>query len=123
MGLDLHAFLWSHKNFMTVYVGGKGYPLFPDVAQLGQRKNLKPTAVRQNGAIPPGKAVKPSQLLDDFISGTKMKMVGVAKLHLAFQLPKIQSGYRALDRTRRRHIHKRGHLNHAMRRMEFTSAG
>ena len=75
---------------MAVQMRIKGYALFGDLAQFGQTEYLKSTAVRQNGPIPAGKFVQPSQISHHLVPGTQVQMVGVAQHNLCADLLQIQ---------------------------------
>ena len=125
MRLDTHAFLRPHKNPVAVQMGSKGHALFLNLTETGKGKHLKAAAVSQNRAIPPHELVKTSQGLDHVITGTKMKMVGIAQFDLTtqlfFQVERIDA---AFDGSLRTHVHEyRGLYHTAMRALELSAPG
>ena len=55
------------------------HPLLCDAAQLGEGKDLKATAVREDRAIPAHEPVQSSQLLDHLFTRTHMEVVGITQ--------------------------------------------
>ena len=45
IGLDLHTFLRSHKDLVSVNMGTEGYALFLDLAKTGKGKYLKAAGI------------------------------------------------------------------------------
>ena len=72
--LNLHTFLRSHKNFMSVNVRTEIYAFFLDFSKTGQGKHLKSARIRKNRSVPDHKFVKSAKLFYNFISGAHMKM-------------------------------------------------
>ena len=54
--------------------------IFPSA---GQRKDLEPAAVGENGAVPPHKTVKAPNCLHQGIAWTQVQVVGIGQLNLA----------------------------------------
>ena len=104
-------------------MGGKRHALFPDFAQAGQGKHLEPSAVGQNRPLPTCKGMKPSEFPHQFVPRPDVQMIGVAELHLAFQVLQIVRGYRALDGAAGRDIHERRGFNRPVRRLKPPAAG
>ena len=75
--LNLHTFLRSHENFSAVNMGIEVHALFLNLSQFCQRKYLKSAGIRKNGAVPVHKLVQPSQLFNNMVSRTHMKMIGI----------------------------------------------
>jgi len=67
--------------------------------------------------------VQAAQLMDQFITGTHMQMVGVAQLYLAFQFSQVIGGNRPLDRPAGGDIHECGRLHRSVRGLKHTPAG
>ena len=57
----------------------KVHSLLGNAAQLGKRKDLKPTAIGQNRPIPSHELVESTQLFDHLFTRTDMKVVGITQ--------------------------------------------
>ena len=123
MGLDLHTLLRPHKDPPPVNMGSEGHALFLNMSQRSERKDLKPAAVGQNRAFPPGEAVQPTHAADHLISGPKMQMVGIAQHDLALQRLQVIGGNPALDGSRGRDIHKGRCLHRTVYGGKFPASG
>ena len=64
----------------------KGYTFFLDVAELRERKDLKAAAVGENRALPSGEFMQTAELFYLVVSGTQVKVICVAELHLTFNI-------------------------------------
>ena len=85
----------------------EGNALFLDLSSgTGQGEDLESARVGQDRTIPVHKLMKTAELLDELISGTHVEMVGVAKLDLGADLPKIICRHAALDGSDRADIHE-----------------
>ena len=122
VGLNLHAFLGSHKNTGTVEVRAELYALLGNLAQLGKGENLKSAAVGKNGAFPVHKLAKSSHLADEPVTRTDVQMVGVGELDLAVDLFELHGIDAALDGTAGAYVHKDGRLNVAVHGVQHTAA-
>ena len=89
VGLDLHAFLRSHKNTSAVYVRCELYAFLTDLAELREGEYLKAAAIRQNGSVPIEKLVDAAHIADNVVTRTNVEMVGIGELDLTADLIKI----------------------------------
>ena len=99
------------------------YALLADGSQLCQRKYLEAAAVGENRSIPTHKFVQAAQCFDLFITWTQVQMIGVAKLHLALQIFKIDGRDSAFDGCGSSYIHKEWCLNGAVYSFKDASSG
>lgn len=120
--LNAHALLGPHKDFVAVQVGVKGHALFGDVPQLCQAEDLKAAAVGKNGAVPPGKAVQPTQFGHQAVARAQVQMIGVAQHHLAADLFQIERRQAALDGGGGGHVHERRGLHGAVHGTKLAPA-
>ncbi len=56
--------------------------LLGDVAQCGERKNLKPSGVGQDGSVPAHEFVQSAEVANQLIAWTEMQVIRVGKDHL-----------------------------------------
>lgn len=97
VGLNAHAFLWTHKNAMTIQMRGKGDPFLCDFPQLRQAEHLKPAGIGKDRPVPSGKAVQAAQFGHIFIARPQVQMIGVAQHHLTMVGLQIKCGQAAFD--------------------------
>ena len=121
--MDPHTFFGAHEDLVAIQMGGEGHALFLDLAQAGKREYLKTAAVRQNRLFPSHKLVEAAHFANHFITGAKMQMVGIGKLHLTSDLLQVFGADGALDGSLRSNIHKNGGLHHSVGAGELTAAG
>ena len=114
IGLDLHAFLRSHKDLVSVDMGAEVDAFLLDLPEGGQGKYLKSAGVRQHRSVPVHEPAQAPELPDQLISGTDMKVIGVGQLHLAPDLLQVHGGNRSLYGTHGAYIHKDGRLYDSM---------
>gem|GEM_PF-5117550 len=93
-----------------------------DPAKPGQRKNLKPAAVGQNGTMPVHKPVQAGELADDITSGPEIQMVGVAQNNLCATGCQIL-GRQGFDCGQCANRHKDRCFNRAMCRDQCACSG
>ena len=113
VGLDAHGLLRSHENLSPVDVRGEIDSLLFDPPEGGQRKDLEAAGIRQNGAVPVHELMEPPHLPHQLVAGTEVKMVGIAQLNLAADLPEVKGVHASLDSGLRAHVHKDRRLDHA----------
>ena len=92
--------------------------LLADLAQLGERKDLKAAAVGEDRAVPGHEAVQAAQGLDQLVAGSDVQMIGVGELDLAADGFEIGRRECALDGALGADVHKDGRLHAAVRRIE-----
>ncbi|OPY84851.1 MAG: hypothetical protein A4E72_02090 [Syntrophus sp. PtaU1.Bin208] len=63
-------------------MGLENGPFRGDFPQFPQAVNLKAAAVRQDGASPVHEGMEPAQGGDQLVSGSQVKMIGIAEDHL-----------------------------------------
>lgn len=114
VGLNAHAFLWTHKNVMTIQMRGKGDPFLCNFPQLRQAEHLKPAGIGKDRPVPSGKAVQTTQPGHIFIARPQMQMIGVAQHHLTMVGLQIKCRQAAFDGAGRCHIHEGGRLHRAV---------
>ena len=114
LGLDAHAALGRHKDARAVHMRGEGDPLLGDVAELRERKDLKPAAVGEDGPVPVEEAVQAAELIDQILARPDVQMVGVGKLHLTADFPQIVGRNAALDGRGGADVHKDRRLDVAV---------
>ena len=119
IGLDLHTFLRTHKDFMSVNMRLEVNALLLDLAKLGKGKHLESAGICQDRFVPYHKLVKPAKLFYHFIARAHMKMIGIGKLYLSPNLMKIHGGHCAFDCTDGSYIHKYRGLYCAVDRMKL----
>ena len=111
IGLDLHTFLRSHKDFSSVYMGMEINTFLLDLAQLCQGKHLESAGISKDGTVPVHKLVQSPQLLHYLISRSHMEMIRVGKFHLGFDLVKIHRRHSSLNGGGCTHIHEHRGFN------------
>ena len=94
-------------------------PFFFDLTQSCQGKYLKSAGIGKDRSVPDHKLVKPSKFLDQLISCSYMKMIGIGKLYLCADILQIHGGYRTLDSTNCSHVHKHRCLDGSMHRFKL----
>jgi len=97
-------------------------PLFRDLADLGEGKNLIAAAVGQDRPVPIHEPMQPAKVADHLHSWPNEKMVGVSENDLCAeftQLPRADRLHCALRPDR----HEGRRLDHAMRRRQPATAG
>ena len=57
--------------------------------------------------------MEPPHLPHQPVAGTEVKMVGIAQLNLAADLPEVKGVHASLDSGLRAHVHKDRRLDHA----------
>ena len=105
---------------MAVDVRRKRHAFFFDSAQLLERENLKSAAVRQYRAIPAGKLAY-AAIYAYVIARAQMQVVRVGEHHLTFNIFKVVSRNRTLNRRSRRDVHKRRCLHRAVHGLELAA--
>src|SRR5699024_10705017 len=103
----------------------KIYALLFDPPESRQGKHLKSAGVRENGPVPGHKFMEPSELLDQLVARTHMKMIRVGQLHLCFYCLQTVCAHRSLDSTHRSHVYETRRLNgavHCLKPASFCQA-
>ena len=77
MRLNLHRLLGSHENALSVNVGREVDALFLDSAETCEGEHLESAAVRECGSVPSGKLLQSSEVVDELVSRTDVKVVRV----------------------------------------------
>ena len=85
-----------------------------DLSESCQREHLKSAGIGQDRLIPYHKLMQTTQLPNNFIARSYMKMIGVGQLNLGSDCLQILGRYSALDRSYRSYIHKYRCLYSAM---------
>ena len=101
--LDVDSALWSEHVQRTVYMRPKADALLGDLGLLGQREDLKSTAIRQDRALPPHERVKATCVIDEIRTGTEHQVIGVRQDDLRAEpinLVRMQGLYRGLGPDR-----------------------
>ena len=106
---------------MAVDVRRKRHAFFFDIAQLRERENLKSAAVRQYRAVPAGKLAYAAHFAHHVIARAQMQVVRVGEHHLTFNIFKVVSRNRTLNRRSRRDVHKRRCLHRAVHGLELAA--
>ena len=106
VGLNLHRFLWSHKNFPSVDVGGKGDPFLFDFPQARQREHLKSAGIGEDGAVPVHEGMQATQFPHHLVPRPQVQMVCVGQLHLTADFLQVQGRDSPLDGPLGAHVHK-----------------
>jgi len=88
--------------------------LLGDFAQLREREDLVPAAVRKNWAIPTHEIVQAAKMFDNVESRPNEQVVGVSENNLRIQLAEF-ARTNALHAALCSHWHKCGRIDHAMR--------
>ena len=96
--------------------------LLTDLAELGERKDLKAAAVGEDRAVPGHEAVETAQRLDQLVAGSDVQVIGVGKLDLTADGFEIGSRERALDGALGADVHEDGRLHAAVRRVENAAS-
>ncbi len=97
----------------TIQVGAEPYPIFCHAAQGFQAHHLEAAAVGEDGMRPRHKAMQPAGVANQFMPGTKIKMIGVGQQDLDAQRFQFLLPH-ALDGTPRAHGHEHGRLHRAV---------
>ena len=63
----------------SIHMGFKRDPLFRQFAKGRQRHHLKPTTVRQNGAVPVHEFMQATQAINPFRRGAQHQVIGIAQ--------------------------------------------
>ena len=113
-GLNFRRDLWRNERCCAVDVILKFNALVRDLAQLRERKDLVPTAIRQNRSVPTHEFVEATQMPDRVEPGPDKQMVGVAKNDLRIHLAQLARTH-ALYRTLCAHRHECWRIDHAVR--------
>ena len=53
-----------------------------DIADLPERENLEPAAVREDGFLPPDELMHASRFFDNFFSRLQMQVIGITEQHV-----------------------------------------
>src|ERR1700736_3091089 len=94
---------------------------FGDSAQFGEREDLEPSAVSQNGRTPIHEAMQPAQCADHFKSRAQKEMVSIAEYDLRANFVEFgRCG--CLDRRLSAYRHKNRRLDCAMSGLQLASA-
>ena len=89
-----------------------------DLAELGEREDLKAAAVGEDRSVPGHEAMQAAHGLDQLISGSDVQVISVGQLDLAADGFEIGRGERALDGALGADIHKDRRLYAAVRRVK-----
>ena len=95
---------------------GEGHAFLPDLAQSRKRKNLKASAVGQDGSVPAHEPVQTAHRTHHLIARTQVQVIRVGKLDLAADVLEVKRAQAAFDRRLRADIHK-------YRRLHFAAVG
>jgi hypothetical protein len=75
--LELDRKFWSYDVLATIDMRPETHAIVIDFSQMSQAKYLIAPTVGEDRAGPAHEAMKPSQLFDDFDSGSEIKMIRV----------------------------------------------
>ena len=121
-GLNLHAHLWRHEQFVAVNRRGEMHTLFGDLAHRTQTPHLKTATVGQDGFVPLFEAMQTAKALHYIQAGSHPQMEGIAQNDLRahfMQAPRHHS----FDRAVSAHGHKNRRLDHALVQSQTATAG
>ena len=121
IGLDRHTFLRAHEDLPSVDMGLEGYALLLDGPELRQRINLKSAGIRKDRLLPCGKALKPAQLLHDFVSRPDMEMVGITQQNASADRLKVFGTDGSFNGCNGSHIHENRRFDHPVGRVEASA--
>ena len=88
--------------------------VFANLPALGQAEHLVPAAVGEHGPIPPDEPVQAAETPNQFITGTKVEVIGVAQNDLGAGLLEVFEE-RPFHRSLRPDRHERRRTHHAVR--------
>ena len=114
--LNGHAGLRTDEHLAAVEVAAEMHALFLDLAQAGEREDLESAGIGEDRLIPAHKFVQPARLLDQFLAGADVQVIGVGEDDLRADLVQFARG-RPLDGRLRAHRHKDRGLDVAVRGM------
>src|SRR6202041_2120482 len=95
------------------------HTLVGNFAQIGKTEDLKTAGIRKDRMRPRHKRMKAAKLPNQFVAGTKIKMISVREDDFRAELFK-RLLRQALHRRRSANGHKRRRMNHAMRRSQTS---
>ncbi len=121
-GLNLHAHLGRHEEFVAVDGRGKRHALFGDLAHCAERPHLKTAAVGEDGFVPAFKTVQPAKALHDVEARAHPQMKGVAQDDLRAHFFEA-AWHHAFDRAIGAHGHEDGGLHLAVVERERAATG
>ena len=99
---------------------GEGYAFLLNLTEFCKRENLKPTAVGKYRAVPTGEFMYTAEFLYEFVSGSYVKMVCIAKLHLCSDVSEIIGIKCTFYRTAGRDVLKGGSFDSTVYCRKFT---
>ena len=85
-GLDFHGLARAEEAGRAVEVVLEVHALLGDLAQFGQREDLKAAGVGEDRAVPGHEAVQPAHFSDGFDTGPQIKVIGISEQDLDAQL-------------------------------------
>ena len=103
-------------------MGGEVYALLLYASQLSEREHLKTAAVRENGLVPVHELMQPPHFLHDLVSRAEVEVVGVAELHLSFELAQVYGRDTALYCSGSTDVHKARCLKAPVNCLDGTAA-
>ncbi len=91
------------------------------LVELGQRKNLKPAAIREYGLVPIHKLVQTARAPHGLLAGAHVQVIRIAENNLRPELFELVRRKRLYGRLRP-DGHEHGRFNHAVRRGKLADA-
>ena len=120
--LDLHAFFRRQHHGVAIEVILEAHAFLGDLAQFGERPDLKAAGVGEHGAIPSRESVKAAEFFDDLSARSEPEVVGVSENNLGIEGEKVV-GMKCLHRTLGAYGHENGRLNHPVWSGELSATG
>ena len=105
----------------AVHVAIEAHALLLYFSQLGQGKNLKAAAVREDRPVPGHEAVQTAEAFYEPVARADVEVIGVGQLDLAAYILQILCRERTLYRALRADVHEHRRLRRAVRTAEFPA--